>query len=79
MKNTLRFVLLSLVIAGTTLAERPNVVIIFMDDMGYADIGKTNNAAADHPEVVERLTKLIKNHSDEMEQEARMPGLLNPK
>lgn len=44
-----------------------------------ADIGEKNNVAADHPEVVERLTKLITSHSDEMEQEARMPGLLNPK
>jgi arylsulfatase len=41
-----------------------------------ADIGETKNMADEHPEIVERLTKLAKAHSEEMKAEAREPGLL---
>jgi arylsulfatase len=41
-----------------------------------ADISETKNVANEHPEIVKRLTKLIKAHSQEMENEGRAPGLL---
>ena len=33
------FVLLATLLAATTTARPPNVVVIFIDDMGYGDIG----------------------------------------
>jgi len=41
-----------------------------------ADIGETKNMASEHPEIVERLTKLTKAHGEEMKTEARDPGRL---
>jgi arylsulfatase len=41
-----------------------------------ADIGETKNVASEHPEIVKSLTKMIKDHGEEMENEAREPGLL---
>jgi arylsulfatase A-like enzyme len=41
-----------------------------------ADIGETKNVAGEHPEIVDRLTKLIKAHGEEMKNEGRAPGLL---
>ena len=40
------------------------------------DIGETKNVAGKHPEIVDRLTKLIKAHGEEMKNEGRAPGLL---
>ena len=41
-----------------------------------ADIGETKNVAGEHPEIVERLTRTIKAHGQEIENHARQPGLL---
>ena len=41
-----------------------------------ADIGETENMASEHPDIVERLTRLIHAHGEEMKNEAREPGLL---
>ena len=41
-----------------------------------ADIGETKNVAGEHPEIVKRLTGLIKAHDEEIANQARQPGLL---
>jgi arylsulfatase A-like enzyme len=40
------------------------------------DIGEKNNVAADHPDVVERLTKLLEDFKSELKSDGRPAGKL---
>jgi hypothetical protein len=64
------FAVVLLLPPGVDVAEAksvPNFVVIFIDDMGYGDIGETKNVAAENPEVVQRL----KGYMDAFETEIR--------
>ncbi len=53
----IRNFLLLLTLIGTALAERPpNVVVILMDDMGYADIGPFGTEGDETPNL-DRMAK----------------------
>lgn len=42
---------ITLVAASTTAAEKPNIVMIFIDDMGYGDIGPFGNTVNQTPHL----------------------------
>jgi arylsulfatase A len=43
-----------------------------------ADVGETKNVAAEHPDVVERLTKLCQAHRQDLQKNARPVGRVGP-
>jgi len=56
-----------------TVKKRPDQVFPALYDLS-ADIGEDNNVAAENAEVVERLTKLLKDHLTEIAQNKRPVG-----
>ena len=56
MKKTFLLTLLSAALVAA--ADQSNFVLIFVDDLGYADIGETENVTDANPQVVERLLAL---------------------
>lgn len=50
--NPLRLLLLTLIVSlGSALAERPNVLIVLCDDLGYGDIGCYGNEVVQTPHI----------------------------
>ena len=61
-----------------TVKKRPNQTYPALYDLS-ADIGEKNNIAAENPEVVVRLTKLLQDHRDDLKANSRPIGELEKK
>ncbi|MEE8452182.1 MAG: sulfatase-like hydrolase/transferase, partial [Thermoguttaceae bacterium] len=61
-----------------TVKKRPDQKFPALYDLS-ADIGEDNNVAAENPEVVERLTKLLKDHREDLKANSRPIGELEKK